>query len=138
MVCYYDKLESPIGIINLVATDKGLVYCASPRVDGNGKEMHTWLRKRMSGYTLVEGRNPIIEIAKTQLKEYFAGKSKNLDIPLELIGTDFQKSVWEALRTIPYGETRTYGQIATQIGRPKAPRAVGQANHNNPVSYFVP
>ena len=61
-----------------------------------------------------------------------------LNVPLNLIGTSFRKKVWEALETIPYGETRTYGQIASQIGNPKGPRAVGQANHHNPISYFVP
>lgn len=136
MICYWDKLESPIGFIYLAATDEGLVYCASAREDGS--EMHDWLVKYLPDHTLEEESNDILNTAKVQLGEYFSGKSKILDVPLDLIGTEFRKSVWKALQTIPYGETRSYGQIATQIGKPKAPRAVGQANHHNPISYFVP
>lgn len=136
MICYWDKLESPIGPVHLAATDEGLVYCASAREDE--REMHTWISKYMPDYTLQEGSNAILDSAKEQLKAYFSGKSKLLDVPLKLIGTDFRKTVWEALCTIPYGETRTYGQIANQIGKPKGPRAVGQANHHNPISFFVP
>ena len=73
-----------------------------------------------------------------QLEEYFAGIRKEFDIPLSMKGTEFQMEDWKALCTIPYGETRTYGQIAAQIGRPKASRAVGMANHNNPISVIVP
>lgn len=136
MICYLDKLESPIGIVHLAATDKGLVYCAASR-NGN-MEMYTWLNKSLPEYTLKEGSNEILDQTKTQLKAYFSGKNKVLDVPLQLIGTDFRKTVWEALCTIPYGETKTYGEIAAQIGKPKAARAVGQANHHNPISYFVP
>lgn len=136
MICYYDKLDSPIGLIDLAATDEGLVYCASPRE--NGREIHTWLAKYLPDHTLKEGSNTILNTAKEQLKAYFSGESRVLDVPLQLIGTEFRKTVWQALCTIPYGETRTYGEIAAQIGNPKASRAVGQANHNNPISYFVP
>jgi len=136
MICYIDKLDSPIGTIELAATDDGLVYCASPREKGLG--MHAWLSKYLPDYTLREGGIAILNIAKAQLRAYFTGDRKKLDVPLKLIGTDFRRRVWEALRTIPYGETRTYGQIAAQIGNPKAARAVGQANHHNPISYFVP
>ena len=136
MICYWDKLDSPLGPIHLAATEEALVYCASERE--NGSDMKEWLSKYMSEYELVQGENQILENAKLQLKAYFKGESKILDIPLNLIGTDFRKRVWEALQTIPYGETRTYGEIAAQIGNPKGPRAVGQANHHNPISYFVP
>jgi methylated-DNA-[protein]-cysteine S-methyltransferase len=73
-----------------------------------------------------------------QLQAYFAGELKAFDVPLELVGTDFQKRVWEALRTIPYGETRSYSGIATQIGSPRAVRAVGAANGRNPIPVIVP
>lgn len=136
MICYWDKLNSPIGLIYLAATDEGLVYCASPRMDGI--EMFDWLGKYMPQYELVQGANGILNQAKEQLDSYFTGGNKNLDVPLKLIGTDFRKKVWNALLTIPYGQTRSYGQIADQIGNPKGARAVGQANHHNPVSYFVP
>lgn len=136
MICYWGKLDSPIGLIYLAATDEGLVYCASSRQ--NGSEMHDWLVKYLPDCILQEGSNDILNNAKIQLEYYFLGESKTLNVPLKLIGTSFRKRVWEALQTIPYGETRTYGQIASQIGKPKGPRAVGQANHHNPISYFVP
>ena len=136
MDCYLDILDSPIGPIELAATDEGLVYCASPRE--KGLDMRAWLSKYLPDHNLKEGSNAILNTAKAQLRVYFAGAGKVLDIPLQLIGTDFRKTVWEALRSIPYGETRTYGQIAAQIGNPKAARAVGQANHHNPISYIVP
>lgn len=136
MGLYWDTLESPLGQIYLAATDRGLAYCASKRE--NGSEMTSWLAKNLPGYTPVKGQNEVLATAIEQLKAYFAGKSKNLAVPLELIGTSFRRKVWQALRTIPYGETRTYGEVAKQIGLPQGSRAVGQANHHNPVSYFVP
>ena len=141
MICYWDKIDSPIGWIHLVATDEGLVYCASSRENGPRKSdsgMEDWINRYLPECTLQEGKNDILETAKSQLKAYFSGESKTLNVPLKLIGTPFRKKVWEALQTIPYGETRTYGQIAYQIQKPKGPRAVGQANHHNPISYFVP
>jgi methylated-DNA-[protein]-cysteine S-methyltransferase len=81
---------------------------------------------------------PLIKKTAGQIEEYFSGKRKKFSLPLTLRGTEFQMAVWEALQTIPYGETRSYGEIAVQIGKPKAARAVGMANHNNPVSIIVP
>lgn len=81
---------------------------------------------------------PLIKEAKRQLDEYFSGKRKEFDLPLRAVGTDFQKSVWNALLEIPYGETRYYGEVAEKIGNPKAPRAVGLANNRNPISIFIP
>ena len=85
-----------------------------------------------------ECKTPLLIETIRQLEEYFAGIRKAFDIPLSMKGTEFQMEDWKALCTIPYGETRTYGQIAAQIGRPKASRAVGMANHNNPISVIVP
>jgi len=73
-----------------------------------------------------------------QLQAYFAGDSQFFDVPLEIGGTDFQRRVWNALRTIPYGQTRSYSQIAAQIGAPRAVRAVGAANGRNPIPIIVP
>ena len=75
---------------------------------------------------------------REQLADYFAGKRKVFDVPLRLAGTEFQVSVLEALQTIPYGETASYGDVARQIGRPKAVRAVGAANGRNPIPIIVP
>ena len=76
--------------------------------------------------------------AVEQLDAYFAGELQEFDLPLQLSGTEFQRRVWNALRTIPYGETRTYGEIAQQIGSPTAFRAVGLANGHNPIAVIVP
>ena len=75
---------------------------------------------------------------KNQLEEYFAGKRKTFDLPLVPKGTEFQQKVWKALTEIPYGETRTYGEIAAAVGNPKAARAVGMANNKNPIGIIIP
>ncbi|QAT39228.1 methylated-DNA--[protein]-cysteine S-methyltransferase [Clostridium sp. JN-9] len=80
----------------------------------------------------------LIKEAAQQLKEYLAGKRKSFNIPLMPEGTEFQKSVWEALQQIPYGKTCSYGEIAEKIGNPKACRAVGMANNKNPIGIFIP
>lgn len=81
---------------------------------------------------------PLLKEAAKQLLEYLNGIRKVFNIPLETEGTEFERTVWEALRTIPYGELRNYRQIAEQIGRPRACRAVGRANGLNPISIFIP
>jgi len=83
-------------------------------------------------------RTPLLEQAERQLAEYFAGERREFDLPLNPQGTAFQKEVWKALQEIPYGETRSYGEIACAVGREKAFRAVGMANHNNPISIIIP
>lgn len=85
-----------------------------------------------------EAADALLQKTKTELDEYFAGKRKTFDVPLQMEGTDFQKKVWAALCEIPYGETRTYGELAARVGAPKAFRAVGGANHRNPISIIVP
>lgn len=82
--------------------------------------------------------DPVVQETVRQLDEYFAGKRREFSVPIKTQGTDFQEKVWAALRKIPYGETRTYGQIAAQVGNPKAGRAVGGANHNNPIMILTP
>ena len=82
--------------------------------------------------------NALTEAVCQQLNEYFAGTRTAFDFPLRLQGTPFQEKVWAALRDIPYGETRSYQQIAQAIGQPKACRAVGMANHRNPIYIVVP
>ena len=86
----------------------------------------------------IKKETPVIMEAFRQLSDYFDGELKTFDLPLKPEGTPFQLKVWEALRTIPYGETRSYGDIARQIGNPKACRAVGMGNHNNPIAIVVP
>jgi methylated-DNA-[protein]-cysteine S-methyltransferase len=125
----YKFVESPVGALKLVASDKGLAAILwandSPR------------RVPLTG--LVENdRHPVLLKTERQLEEYFAGSRRAFDLPLDMRGTTFQKDVWEALLAIPYGETRSYGQLAKQLGRPSASRAVGAANGRNPISIVVP
>ena len=81
---------------------------------------------------------PLLQEAEQQLNEYFAGARREFDLPLAAKGTPFQQAVWAEMCRIPYGETRTYGQLAAAIGRPKAARAVGRACHCNPIAIFQP
>lgn len=81
---------------------------------------------------------PVLEQAATELGEYFAGARREFSVPLNAQGTEFQRSVWAALCEIPYGETASYAQIAVKIGNPAACRAVGSANHRNPLPIFIP
>ena len=129
MSLVYKIMKSPVGKLKLVASDKGLVAILwendSPR------------RVRLSELVPSE-QHPVLVEAERQLGEYFAGSRKTFSIALDMRGTPFQKNVWEALLAIPFGETRSYGQLAKQLGNPRATRAVGAANGRNPVSIIVP
>lgn len=85
-----------------------------------------------------EGRTPLTDLVFQQITEYLNGRRREFDFPYILKGTEFRQKVWRALCSIPYGETRTYGEIAATIGNPKAARAVGMANHYNPILIAVP
>jgi methylated-DNA-[protein]-cysteine S-methyltransferase len=125
----YKTMKSPVGELKLVASDKGLAAILWENDDP--------LRVRLS--PLVENKNhPVLLAAERQLNDYFAGKLKAFSLELDFAGTEFQKQVWDALLTIPFGETRSYGEIAKQIGRPTAGRAVGAANGKNPISIVAP
>ena len=97
-------------------------------------------RVRLNGSRSWSGpaSDPLLSEAVAQLEAYFAGKLRRFDLPLDLDGTEFQRRVWEQLVQIPYGETRTYAQVAAAIGHPSAIRAVGSANGQNPVAIIVP
>lgn len=87
---------------------------------------------------IAEHETPLLAEGKRQLMEFFAGTRKEFDLPLCAEGTEFRKKVWKALLEIPYGTTITYGQLALTVGNPKAVRAVGQANHHNPIPILIP
>jgi methylated-DNA-[protein]-cysteine S-methyltransferase len=127
LICKF--MESPVGRLKLVASERGLVAILWEN-DGP--------RRVVLGDLREDDRQPILVETERQLKEYFAGKRQEFSLPLDLNGTPFQKSVWEALLAIPFGETRSYGQLARQLGRPSAMRAVGAANGRNPLSIVVP
>lgn len=115
--------KSPVGELLIVCTETALLSL------GARKEQESVEDKE---------NNPVIQQTIKELEEYFAGSRKVFTVPLDLRGTEFQKKVWEALREIPYGETRSYKEIAEKIGNPKASRAVGMANHRNPIGIVVP
>ena len=81
---------------------------------------------------------PLLKLAAVEIQEYLDGKRKTFDLPLAPEGTPFQKQVWQELRKIPYGQTATYGEIAAAVGIPKGARAIGRANHENPIAILIP
>lgn len=117
---FYQYLNSPIGFIKITANDEAINEVTFVENEEEDKP------------------NALTQEAVNQLMEYFEGKRKVFDLPLSPIGTPFQQAVWKALCSIPYGETRSYGEIAKMIGNPKASRAVGMANNRNPISIIIP
>lgn len=126
---FFKTMKSPVGELKLVASDKGLVAILWENDDPRRVQVREYVKNNT---------HPILLKAEKELKEYFAKKRKKFTLKLDFIGTEFQKSVWAALLTIPFGETRSYGDIAKQIGNPKAVRAVGAANGKNPVAIITP
>jgi methylated-DNA-[protein]-cysteine S-methyltransferase len=130
-----DRIETPVGIVLLVVDPEGAVRALD--FVGYEERMMRLLRRHYGDAPLAAGRAP--EAVRTAVAAYFAGDLAALDeLTVKTAGTEFQRSVWAALRTIPAGETRTYGQLATAIGKPKAVRAAGLANGQNPVAVIVP
>jgi O-6-methylguanine DNA methyltransferase len=129
------RADSPIGPLRLASTTAGLAYVELPRASGRG--LDGWLRRCLPQARCVEGFAPN-RAALRQIQEYLDGKRTEFDLELDMHGTAFQLEVWSALRDIPYGETRSYADLAREIGRPNAVRAVGTANGANPLSLVVP
>jgi len=137
IIVYYTEMDSPIGHLTLATTAKGLCWIYFEKSVNSLNSLKIW-SKRWIGTEKIEPAKDELDDAVKQLKEYFAGKRKEFDLKIDLYGTPFQKLVWDSLLTIPYGEIRTYKDIAIQINAPKAVRAIGGANHNNPISIIVP
>ncbi|WP_435020189.1 methylated-DNA--[protein]-cysteine S-methyltransferase [Tundrisphaera sp. TA3] len=123
------EIDSPVGKLKLVASDLGLLAVLWERDDP---------RRVPLGPCEEAPGHPILVEAEGQLREYFEGRRTAFSVALDFRGTAFQRRVWDALLTIPYGETQTYGQVAARIGRPTAVRAVGAANGRNPISVIAP
>ena len=129
MQLFFMQIDSPVGVLKLVANDISLIAVLW--------ENETPNRVRLA--ELIENKqHPILLETQKQLSEYFEGQRKIFDLPLNFEGTEFQQKVWQALLTIPFGETRSYKDIAEQIGNVKAVRAVGAANGKNPISIIAP
>lgn len=118
----YAVINSPLGALTLASTDRGLA------------SVHFGAEIPANGAMDESANREAIE----QLQEYFDGKRTSFDLPLDVSGTPFQLSVWNELRKIPYGATCSYGDIARSLGKPGAARAVGMANHDNPVAVVIP
>ena len=130
-----DRVQTPAGEVLLVTDADGAVRALD--FAGYEARMTRLLGRHWPKATLIEGRAPVT--VRAAVEAYFAGDASALDgIEVRTNGTEFQKSVWAALRAIPHGETRTYGQLAAAIGKPKAVRAAGLANGQNPVAVIVP
>ena len=129
MTYVYKTMKSPVGELKLVASERGLAAILWENDDPK--------RVRLSSVQ-EDKRHPVLLEAERQLDEYFAQQRTAFSLKLDFTGTEFQKQVWQALLTIPFGETRSYAQIAAQIGKPKAVRAVGAANGKNPISIIAP
>ena len=125
---FYQYIDSPVDPLLLAASDEGLhlIEFHSPR--------HPMARLPQ----WQEGSNTILDATRVQLDEYFAGSRQHFDLPLAPRGTPFQKSVWQTLAAIPYGETISYAQLAQRVGKPTAMRAVGAANGRNPLPIVLP
>jgi methylated-DNA-[protein]-cysteine S-methyltransferase len=129
MTQFTKTIASPVGALTLIATDAGLSALLWPNDDP---------KRVLVGDLVVAPEHPILVRAEGELRAYFAGERTSFTVPLAAAGTEFQKKAWAALLTIPYGETRSYGELARQIGNAKASRAVGAANGRNPISIIVP
>lgn len=121
---YYSYYDLPFGKMLIAET--------------NGAINEIFFSETDAGFLGIHEETALLREAYRQLKEYFYGKRKNFSLPLAARGTDFQKQVWRAMRAIPYGETRSYKQIAAQLGNEKASRAVGQAANRNPIAIVTP
>jgi methylated-DNA-[protein]-cysteine S-methyltransferase len=141
MTYYVTTLESPCGPLFCAVDESGAVVridFVNPREGRQPREP-----QEITGRMLDEGIEVVEDPARTaelrgQLAQYFAGERREFDLRLAPEGTPFERSVWEELRRIPFGETRSYGEIAQAIGRPGAARAVGRANGANPIPIVVP
>lgn len=127
---YTTTFDSRVGVLTLVATDQGLRAVKWP-VEREG-------RLPLPEAMISNPAHPVLKAAREQLDEYFEGERTEFDLPLDLRGTEFQKSAWQALASIPFGETASYGEQAVRIGHPKAVRAIGAANGRNPISIILP
>lgn len=125
----FKRIDSPVGLLTLAAKgDKLTAILWECEIDGRVK----------LGEMVEDPTFPLLLRTEQQLNEYFAGERTRFELDLDFTGTEFQKAVWAALLEIPFGETRSYSDIARRIGRPKAVRAVGAANGRNPISIVAP
>lgn len=129
---------SPVGLLLLEEENGAITKLQLREAAGEVPVPGNAQRERLAKYNQDLRETKLLQSAWQQLQEYFHGERREFDLPLCLKGTEFRRRVWAALRTIPYGEVRSYGQMAAMIGNPNASRAVGGANHHNPIMIIVP
>lgn len=125
----YATMKSPVGLLTIVASEAGLSELWFDKPEA------VEIRRDIGR---ASPNHPVLADAERQLNEYFAGQRTAFDLALDMSGTDFQRATWRGLLTIPFGTTRTYAEHASRIGRPRAVRAVGAANGQNPIAIIVP
>ncbi|MBP1930266.1 methylated-DNA--[protein]-cysteine S-methyltransferase [Ammoniphilus resinae] len=135
---FYTEMESPIGMIGLAATETALCWITFDSGPSARDELRQWGKKWLRIEQHQIERNRVLQQAVVQLQEYFLRQRTEFELPLAIYGTPFQKSVWNQLQKIPYGEVRSYKDIAVAISSSKAVRAVGGANNKNPLSIVIP
>lgn len=134
---FYGETESPIGPLTIVCTSKGVCRIEYGTEDETMANIHVWVKKHFLKSEMIRDDEQVIPVAR-QLREYFNGQRLDFDVPVDLHGTPFQKKVWETLREIPHGETRTYKEVAQAMNAGKAVRAIGNANNKNPLPIVIP
>jgi methylated-DNA-[protein]-cysteine S-methyltransferase len=127
-------VRAPLGAFEVAASPTGLAWLLTPREPRSRRARY----QARFDEPCKDATTPLLEAAEAQLRAYFAGERREFDLPLDLRGTPFQQRVWAALRRIPHGETRSYGQLARSLGQPQAARAVAAAIGANPVAVVVP
>jgi methylated-DNA-[protein]-cysteine S-methyltransferase len=126
---FYKEIKSPVGKLKLIASSSALVAVLWEYERANRVELDR---------SMLDPEHPILLRAERQLAEYFSGERTEFDLPLDPTGSEFQKKVWQALRDIPFGQTKSYSDLAKAIGSSTSARAVGAANGKNPLSIVVP
>lgn len=137
---YYDSFETPIGFMTVLANDSGVCRIDYGNYEDRIASFQTWKKKHfLKGELVYDPEYEFVQQTKREINEYFKGERNEFTIPLNCYGTDFQRKVWRTLlHDIPYGETRSYKDIAAMLHSPKAIRAVGGAVNQNPFSIVVP
>lgn len=136
-IFFYGEMESPLGPLTLLSSEIGICLIEFGAIQRTLPAIKAWMKKHSLCNPLVHDQDRLQPVV-IQLEQYFNGKRFEFTVPIDLIGTKFQCVVWEKLKEIGYGETKTYKEIAQEIGSPKAVRAIGGANNKNPIPIIIP
>ena len=132
---YKDRIQTPLGTLDLLATDNGLCYIGLPTEQGRG--VKKFIARHFPQANIQSGGS-INRQAAEELNDYFNGKLTAFTVKLDLLANGFSRQALQKVKAIPYGQTRTYGEIAAELDNPKAARAIGRANASNPIPIIIP